>query len=145
MTEIAFFINARQDGGMRTGIDVDGETIWHHFVPGSEDADPALLWWVDVSCEGDLPNDPDGVRQWMLEYADLIRNALKQAAGDIEPVGFDVEMRPFWREYASGNVRVVVVASAVRRLQAREMGAVLQDLSNRWVELLQALEQPSEV
>jgi len=52
VTEIAFFINARQDGGLRTGIDVNGETIWHHFIPGPEDADPALLWWVDVTCKG---------------------------------------------------------------------------------------------
>jgi len=145
MTKITFFANKRQDDGFRTGIDIDGETIWHHFVPGSEDADPALLWWVDVSCEGDLPSDPDGVRQWMREHADLIRKYVNQAAGDIDPVGFDVELRPFRREYLSGNVRIVVVASAVRRLEAREMGVVLQDLSNRWVELLQELEQPSEV
>lgn len=94
MTEIAFFINARQDGGLRTGIDVNGETIWHHFIPGPEDADPALLWWVDVTCKGDLPSGPDAARQWMLDQSDLIRNALKRAADDIDPARFDVELRP---------------------------------------------------
>ena len=145
MAKVVFFRNARQDGGFRTGIEVDGDTIWHHFVPGSEDADPALLWWVDVTCEGDLPSDPDAARQWMLSQADLVRSYLKQAADDIDPVGFDVELQPFRRNYISGGVRVEIATSAHRRIEAREMGAVLRDLSDRWGELLQELEQLSEV
>ncbi len=145
MTEIAYFLNARQDGGFRSGIDINGGTVWHHFVAGTEDSDPALLWWVDVNCKGVLPRDPDAVRSWMLDKSRQLSQFMTRAAQDIEGAGFDVDLEPFRRDYQFGEVRVTIVASAIRRVDAREMGTKLKELAGKWVRLVEELEQPSKV
>jgi hypothetical protein len=55
-----FYKHVRRDGGIRLGVEVDDVTAFHHFLPGSKELNPALLWWVDLRCYGrKLPDDPE--------------------------------------------------------------------------------------
>ena len=48
MHELICFRQKRQDGGIRSGIQIDGTTHFHRFDEGTEDFDPSLLWYVDL-------------------------------------------------------------------------------------------------
>ena len=50
--ELSFYRQKRQDGGIRTAVTVDGDTVLHRFQPGEGASDPALLWYVDLRCAG---------------------------------------------------------------------------------------------
>ena len=40
------------DGGYRTGLEVDGETVYGLFEEGQTDDNPRLHWFVDLRCVG---------------------------------------------------------------------------------------------
>src|SRR5260221_10471744 len=93
MHTITFFRQARLDGGIRTGVDVNGAVAWHHFQAAGEEYDPALVWYVDLECEGsdsDLPDGKDQARQWLLDQAPIIQKGLRDLAEKLR-IGFDAE------------------------------------------------------
>jgi len=60
MPTITFYRQARRDGGIRTGIEIDQNTVLMRFDRGRKESDPALLWCVDVRCSGArLPREPE--------------------------------------------------------------------------------------
>jgi hypothetical protein len=72
LASLTFYHQVRADGGVRTGIETDGAEILHSFTPGGEEDDPALLWYVDVECEGaNLPRDGLAARDWFLIHSDF--------------------------------------------------------------------------
>ncbi len=146
MAKVVFYRNARQDGGFRTGIEIDGQTAWHHFTAGKGEADPALNWWVDVRCEGkNVPSDPDAARDWLLNEGNRIAEFVAQASQDIDPQGFGVGLEPFRREFKVRGAQVAVVASAARRITAREMARVLAEIAKKWNDYVNKLQHPSAV
>ena len=52
MPNLTFYRQKRVDGGVRTGVELDGETVASLFEEGDPERDPALLWFVDLRCEG---------------------------------------------------------------------------------------------
>src|SRR5688572_19819247 len=81
MTQLRFYRQVRYDGGMRSGIGIDEQPVLHEFCAGSDESDPALLWYVDIDLEGSrLPSDPAEGRAWLLAHADAIRSGLRLAA-----------------------------------------------------------------
>jgi len=146
MTQLTFFHQKRVDGGTRTGIDVDGLTCWHRFTEGSDDEDSALLWFVDIRCEGsDLPTERKKVRRWFGErpQATRIKNALGQLAKDFR-VGFDNEVWPaeICIPADEEEPELKVVFSAIRRVDARDMANVFLKLSDDWETLIGDLKHP---
>jgi len=141
MSRLTFYRHARFDGGVRTGIEIGDVSALESYEPETADFDPALLWFVDVTCEGEgLPDQPEAARQWFLDNAGSFSEFLTAAAGHWER-GFDVELRPFRREVDTGpgGSRVVILVSAVRRIQAREVARQLQELARNWRLLLETL------
>ena len=64
MPELDFYRQQRRDGAIRTGIEIDGETVLGRFEQVAEDANPVLAWWVDVRCKGRrLPDEPEAARR----------------------------------------------------------------------------------
>ena len=60
MSNIVLFRQARVNGGVHMGLEVDGAG-WDYYDSGSDDHDPALLWYVDLRAEGqNLPDSPEG-------------------------------------------------------------------------------------
>jgi hypothetical protein len=65
MAKITFYRQKRRDGGLHTGITING---WNAMEMDEgidwDDADPVLLWYVDVQCEGKmLPDRPETARR----------------------------------------------------------------------------------
>ena len=134
MTTVTFYHQERVDGGVRTGLEVDGYTLLEEFRGGPGERDPALLWYVDVRCEGSVPpfQTADDVRQWLRGAAPGLRDALLLAATHLA-AGVDVELAP-WEWTAPNPVAGLparVVVSAQRRVAALDMAARLRRLAGQ--------------
>jgi len=141
MKTINFYRQARVDGGKRTGVEIDGETVLERFEQGHEPEDSALLWFVDVRCSGDnLPDEAEASRDWLLKMAPLIPNGLREMAHELR-AGIDFSA-PISRKipYAGKGLTVEVYCSASRRLQAIQIADALDEISSRWSEFLGQLE-----
>lgn len=144
MSTLTFYRQARADGGLRTGVDLDGMTLLEAFEPGGADHDPTLLWYVDLRGEGDdLPAEPEAAQAWLRENAAAIRSGLAACADELA-VGLDLsadDVLPYQRnlpELPDGS-RWQVVVSAIRRPEARRMAGELRRLSRDWNRVLRKL------
>ena len=134
MATLAFFRQERVDGGVRTGIDVDGQTVLQDYQPGSDEHDPALLWYVDLRCEGDsLPATAQEARPWLIDHAPAITQALRELAEELT-AGIDHELWPYERKVpgVQEGVHTRIVICAVRRLAATELANPLRDIAKNW-------------
>jgi len=141
MPKLTFYKQARVDGGIRTGIDIDGTTVFGRFARGGEESDPALSWYVDVRAEGrSLPDSPEEARHWFLEQAPVIKSGLIELADKLES-GVDIESWPIAWPLVRGpkGARINIVVSAMRRPEALAIAAVLKDLASEWEKTLQKL------
>ena len=139
---LVLYRQARVDGGIRTGISIDGLDILETYQMGRAEEDPALLWFVDVRAVGkDLPTDPIKIRDWFLSMAPTLEAAFNELADRVE-VGFDCDVMPLqWQvPHAPVGVRIVIVSSVIHRLMGREMAAILRDIGKRWEEIVRSLE-----
>jgi hypothetical protein len=142
MQTISFYRQQRQDEAIRTGLAADGATLLQHFDEGAAESDPALLWYVDVRAEGrGLPRDGEAVRVWFQEHADVIRQALRNLANELR-AGIDVDAWPLQAPVAGAprGVKLEIVCSAVRRLQALQIADRLLDIAEHWDEYLSLLD-----
>src|SRR5437016_1100873 len=142
MAFITFYRQARFDGGIRTGITVDGELVWQGFEPGQLEEDPALLWYVDLRCSGErLPDEREAARDWLLDQAGTVRTAFNELADKLQ-VGYDDEAWPcqFNVSQAPAGVSMKIVCSAIRGLEPGEVAEVLRKTGKNWKKLLQRLE-----
>ena len=81
MSDLLFYQQARRDGGVRIGIEVDGDLILHRFIEGKLPNDPGLLWFIDVSLSGpQVPADAEAARDWLLEQKQPVVQALSEFA-----------------------------------------------------------------
>ena len=72
MPNLTFYRQARIDGGIRTGIELDEDAVFEHFEEGGPELDPTLLWYVDLRCQGPgLPDEPRKAREWLIDHADV--------------------------------------------------------------------------
>src|SRR5437763_1814329 len=94
MPEVTFYHQERVDGGRRSGLHVDGQTILHGFIPGGTDRDPALAWYVDVTMDTQTPPDHASALGWLRQHWGAIRAALTEAANQLT-CGIDVDTTPW--------------------------------------------------
>lgn len=142
MPKLTLYRQARVDGGIRTEVEINGVTCWGLFAEGEGDPDPALLWYVDVRCEGeDLPTEPATARDWLLKQAPTMRQALAAVAEELS-VGVDHDLWPLRREIAGlpTGVSGQIVVSAIRRLTERQISAAISDMSAHWTEFVTGLQ-----
>ncbi|HEV3022196.1 MAG TPA: hypothetical protein VGX76_07000 [Pirellulales bacterium] len=147
MGQIAFFRQARVDGGVRTGVEINGELVLHRFKAGSEEDDPSLLWFVDVCCENaNVPNDAEGARGWLRSRTGEVSNSLLLLAKDLE-AGVDTGPFPLQRNFgpSADGTATTIICSAVRRLDARHIANALEDVAQNWDQLLRELETEAQV
>lgn len=148
MSTLTFFRQARIDGGIRMGIKINGDLDWHHFdEPGNGELDPALVWYVDLRCEGDsLPTEGEDVRQWLIRTAPEIQSAFDALAEKLR-VGYDDESWPyqFAVSKAPPGVSMKIVCSCVQGLEPGELAKVLRAIQENWVSYLQRLESAAVV
>jgi hypothetical protein len=144
MSMLTFYRQARADGGLRTGVDLDGLTLFETFEPGVEEHDPSLLWYVDLRCEGDvLPTEPEKAQEWLLDIGGVIRNGLAACADELA-VGLDpsgADLLPYERSLPRppDGSRLRIFVSAIRRHEARQIAGELRKLSRDWDRVLREL------
>ncbi len=141
MTTINFYRQVRKDGGKRTGIEINGETVLGRFERGKKPEDSALLWFVDVRCSGgSLPDETEAARQWLLEKTPIIQAALSGIADELR-AGIDFS-EPVSRKIpnAGKGITMHIFCSAILRLQALDMAKALAETSSRWADLINNLE-----
>jgi hypothetical protein len=133
-------IQARSDGGRRTGIDIDDETVLGRFEPGGGEFDPALLWYIDVRCKGELPSEPPQARNWLLQQSELLKGELKKLGGELE-VGLDSGLWPLQRkvENAPRGVEITIVCSSLRHVASHDFGKTLERLADEFTSMLNSL------
>jgi hypothetical protein len=141
MKTINFYSQMRVDGGKRTGVEIDGETVLERFEGGEKREDSALLWFVDVRCSGaNLPNSAEAAREWLLEKASIIQAGLREVANELRAgIDFSAPISRPIRSVEKG-ITVEVSCSAIRRLQARDIALALHEISSHWTEFLKNLE-----
>jgi hypothetical protein len=147
MTEITFFRQKRFDGGVRTGIDVMGETLLQEFVPGNLDFDSALLWYIDLRCKGqNIPGDPELVRSWFIRRSEFFKRELIKIANESLCVGFDADLFPYQNRLTdSEGTEIRVVITAIRRITALDLAEELRCLATEWDTILSNLRSPATV
>jgi len=140
MKSLTFYHQKRKDGGVRTGVELDGERVLEQFKPGRGAPDSALEWFVDVRCRGQrLPDDSEAVRRWLLGQSAEIQAHLERMANELR-TGMDPDW-PLTSEMDStaNGVAIKIVCSAVRRLSGRDIGQVLLQLKRSWGRLIASL------
>lgn len=141
MAKLVFFRQARIDGGIRTGVDLDETSLLHDFERGTDEDDPSLIWYVDIEFSGDdLPTHPDAARQWLLQRAPQVAAALEQLADDLA-AGIDFGSWPVRRNIANGfaGASATISCSAVRRVDCREIAARLRAIASDWPAIIRRL------
>jgi hypothetical protein len=143
MPKLTYYQQQRADGGVRTAIFTEHETLLHHFEEGSDDTDPTLLWFVELRCEGRrLPAEPEPARQWFLDHAELMRNGLKALAERLE-VGMDADWPLLWpMPAAPRGVRVTIAISVARRSVGLKAASILADVADHFEANLRKLRVP---
>jgi hypothetical protein len=112
-----FYHQKRKDGGIRTGVELNGERVLEGFKPGRRSRDSALEWFVDARCRGrHLPDTPETIRHWLLEKSAGIQGHLERMASELR-AGMDTDW-PLTSVIPKGSngVEIKIVCSAVRRL-----------------------------
>jgi hypothetical protein len=134
MQSITFYRQKRIDGGIRTGVEVGGNTVLSTFKSGRGEHDPALVWYVDVICEGrKLPKSSEEARRWLVDHSKNIRRLLGALAERVIE-GIDPDVWPIFQQGIFHGVKIRISCSTVRRLEARKLANVLHDIAQRWDE-----------
>lgn len=139
MADVQFYHQERVDGGRRSGVTVDGTTVLHGFIPGGDEYDPALEWYVDVALVTANPPTQVNALTWLNNHKPEIDQALTEAANVLSS-GIDADSMPaeFGRSGTEGPIRVTV--SAMRRLIGRRVGEKLQQFAKiDWAQLFPVL------
>jgi hypothetical protein len=148
MPKLIFYRQKRQDGAIRTGVELDDRTIAERYEEGEEEHDPALLWYVDLRCIGPgIPDDPSGAEHWLLRQSPIIHDGYARYAETLR-VGADPDLYSLtWSDFVGvpEDVRMTIACSAIRRIDAREMSSILAEIGGRWDELMKELDIAQEV
>jgi hypothetical protein len=149
MARIAFFRQGRRDGGIRTRIEIERDTVLGRFEEGTDEPDPVLTWLLDIECEGDsLPAEREAARRWFLDHAEEIRGELESLAR-LLGVGLDIDSGPFrqksLKKIEGQDVSIEVGCSALRRLEAQRIAEFVRDVAERWEDLVRNLPALEEI
>lgn len=142
MHSIKFYRQARYDGGVRSGIGVDGTLVMHHFAPGHEDDDPALRWFVDLIFESDtLPSEAEAARDLLLRQSTFAQHVLRDTAEHLA-LGIDDEEWPYTVQFKDepSGITCRLTTSGVRSLADDELAANLAETADNWRTHLNRLE-----
>jgi hypothetical protein len=139
MKSLTFYHQKRLDGGIRTGVELDGERILECFEPGSPLEDPKLLWWIDVRCsQKTWPSEPEEVRAWLLENAQRIEGGLSVFAAELG-AGIDINWPAKHVVSSRTGLKIEIFCSAMRRVGGREIQAELSNLAKNWQTIIAQL------
>jgi hypothetical protein len=141
MATATFYYQERHDGGIRTGLGVDGAQELHRFTPGTGDPNPGLVWYIDVSVVSEeWPDNSDAVRNWLITNEIAFSRAINAAADQLE-LGLDDSDAPFQFPISGlpDGYQGRLSISAIRGLCEGDLASRLQDLAAHWSSVLEEL------
>jgi hypothetical protein len=148
MSKLVFYRQKRYDGGMRTGVELDDDRVADWFDPGPDETDRALLWYIDLRCEGSgVPDAPEFALDWLLEHGPIIRDGFSRF-GDHLRNGFDPDIYTVrWTDFTNvpPDVTMLIACSAIRRVDALEMGSHLLEIATNWDKIIETLKAAQQV
>ena len=148
MSKLVFYRHKRYDGGIRTGVELDDDRIADWFDPGPDESDRALLWYINLRCEGSgIPDAPELVLDWLLEHGTIIRDGFSRFAEHLRN-GFDPGIYTVrWSDFRNvpPDVTMLIACSAPRRVDAMEMGSHLLEIATDWDKIIEKLEAAQQV
>lgn len=140
MVTLTFYKQVRQDGGIRAGIQLDGEALLERFEPGIGDSDSALAWYIDVRCEmNDAPSEPTAARRWFLDQANVFREQLLKLSQEVR-AGIDTDIFPLVRAFHVAGVPGEIVCSSTKRVSALRLSEEMSRLASDWVRQVESLQ-----
>jgi hypothetical protein len=134
MATLTFYQQGRYDGGVRTGVDIDGYPLLERYTPGRAEDDPTLAWFVDLRLEGNnLPVQPEEAREWLSSRTDELQRRLSEASEKLA-IGMDKDWQPLLLEMplngvGNGDAHLTIACSTTNRVEARAMPERLRDLA----------------
>ena len=146
MSKLIFYRQKRFDGGLRTGLELDGLNVADEFEDGSGERDPTLRWYVELRCEGpSVPSDPYDATDWLLDLAPLAREGFRLLAEQLE-VGVDRDLyNLIWSDFPiqpeGANLKIACLA--IRRADGLEMSGVVQQFGQQFETLIKMLMDPA--
>lgn len=146
MPAITFYRQAREDGGIRTGIAINQDTVLGLFESAGDESNPALAWFIDLRCEGNaLPSDPEDSRDWLLQNGPFIRSAFRRLSRELR-AGIDIDSWPFrWEIPATPKgVNMAIVCSCVQRFTALDIAKEIAKFSKSWDRWISKLSPTTE-
>lgn len=145
MPKINYYRQQRRDGGVHSGLLLNGGNVWDTFEPGDNEDDPVLLWFIDLRADGpQLPKEAGQIGPWLLRHARNFNRGLRELARDLR-AGLDFNTLPLRYEVpgAPQGVRLQIVCSAMRRGDSLQMARLLRQFAKRWQADLTALLGPT--
>ena len=148
MHELSFYRQRRYDGGDRSGIEFDGNSLLSRFVEGSEEEyqdDPlrsALLWYVDIVCLTSYAiSNAEEARERLRSMTAPIVNGLKELAERLR-AGADRSWPLQWSipKEIAGDEAITIVCSCINRIGWQGIAGVLSDTASNWSDILDRLE-----
>jgi hypothetical protein len=149
MPKFSVYQQERNDGGSRIGISFDDESDWQVFEPGPTDDDSTLRWYVDVRGEGDgVPDNAGDLYDWLRssKMTELIRRETSSFSAQLA-TGIDQGAWPVRHVIANppAGVRLSLVTSAIRRVDALEIADIVRRFGEDWPDLLERLSPVPQV
>jgi hypothetical protein len=148
MPHLTFYRQKRIDGGIRTGLEIDQETIFEEFEEGGPESDPTLVWYADLRCDGPgVPGTEEAAWPWLLDHEERFVEGFMRCAGEYL-TGIDPDAYPLlWSDFSNPprDVSLTIAYSARRKLDGRAMAAVLTDIGEHWAERIRDMNPATAV
>lgn len=142
MSKVVFYRQLRMDGGYRTGLEVDEETVYGLFEEGQTDDDPRLRWFVDLRCVGSkLAKSAHLARAWLLKNSPTILDGFARCSQEVR-AGIDPDLYAIsWADFKDvpEDIQMTIVFTAARRADAIGMAEVLAYIGSNWERVVRML------
>jgi hypothetical protein len=139
MPTIIYYRQARRDGCIRTGIELDDLVLLGRFEGETDDPDPVLSWYVNVESVGeDLPGEPEAIRRWLLDHGQPIRHGLEAVAEGID-AGLDLQDGLRREIPVAVGVVTTLYCRGNRRAESQHMAEILRDIALHWMSRIRDL------
>ena len=137
MSRATYFVQQCADGGRRSGLVSNRETVWYEFDPVFEN--PVLIFGIDLTAEGEsVPHAPEALKEWFVDAADHYRRLLIGAADRLADGG-EAEEWPVVERLDRDGTEVGVNAHATYGFGAHDLALEMTSLAGQLEARLRAL------